>query len=63
MTHAPVQGPLIEVKPQPNVYTVLLIVAVVALGITVAVVLYNLLSAAGYGMSLGQVFAGRMPGE
>ena len=62
MTHAPSQNPLIEVKSQPNVYTVLLIVAVVALGVTIAMVLYNLLAAGGYGMSFGQVFTGEMPG-
>ena len=52
------QGPLVTVKPQPNVYTVLLVVAAVALVLTIALCLYRLLSPppAGYGLEFGQLF-------
>jgi ABC-type dipeptide/oligopeptide/nickel transport system permease component len=51
------QGPVIQVKPQPNVYTVLLVVAAVALAVTIGLVLYNLMAEppAGYGLSFGDL--------
>jgi hypothetical protein len=50
MTSAPT--PTQSAKPNPSVYTVLLIVAIVALGVTLAVVLWKLLSPMpnGYGL-------------
>ena len=64
MTRAPSQGPVIQVKPQPNVYTVLLIVAVLFMAVTVGMVMYNLMSPVsrldgspgGYGLSFGELF-------
>jgi len=48
------QGPVIPVKPQPNVYTVLLIVAILALIVSISIVLYNLMTT--YGMTFAQIF-------
>jgi hypothetical protein len=48
-----------EPKPQANIYTVLVFVAIVALGVTVGFVLYNLLmplSDGGYGLKFGDLF-------
>ena len=64
MTQLPSQGPVIEVKPQPNIYTLLLIVAILAVAVTVGFVLYNLLSdpPAGYGLDFGAIFdSARLP--
>ena len=60
MTQVPSERPIAEVQPQPNIYTLLLIVAIVALVITIGVMLYNLLSKmpAGYDLNVGQVFSG-----
>ena len=38
------QGPVAYPRPQPDIYTLLLIVAILALGATVGVVLWNLLT-------------------
>lgn len=58
MAHADTDAPVVAVKPQPDVYTVLLIVAILALGVSIGLVLYNLMSAPpdGYGMSFGTLF-------
>ncbi|HUT57916.1 MAG TPA: hypothetical protein VNA25_08710 [Phycisphaerae bacterium] len=58
MTSTPSGGPVIPVKPQPTVYTVLLLVAIVALVVTLAVVLYTLMSPTpqGYGLEFGDLF-------
>ena len=60
MTQAPApQGQLpTPVKPQPDVYTVLLIVAILALGGTIGVGLWSLMAElpAGYGMSVEDLF-------
>ena len=50
------QQPVTKAVPQPNVYTVLLAVANLVLLVTIVVVLYNLLSASGYGLSLSGLF-------
>ena len=66
MTQLPSQGPVIQVKPQPGIYTLLLIVAILALVVTIGIVLYNLLSSLpnGYGLELGTFFdASRLPPE
>ncbi len=57
MTHIPVQPP-IQVKPQPDVYTVLIVVAILILAVTVGVSLYYLLAAppTGCGLSFGDLF-------
>ncbi len=56
--------PTVEVKPQPDVYSVLLIVAVVALGVTLGLCLNNMLSPlaeGGYGLEFGQLLDGTLP--
>ena len=50
MSHQPV----IQVKPEPNVYTVLILVAIVALLVALVVVSHNLMSS--YGLSFGEMF-------
>jgi hypothetical protein len=51
------QGPVVQVKPQPNVYTVLVIIAAAALVVALVVVLNTLMSSTnGYGMEFGQLF-------
>ncbi len=64
MTQVPSQGPVVQVKPQPDIYTLMLIVTIIALAVTVAIVLMNLLSPferpdgspGGYGLEFGQLF-------
>jgi len=59
MTQAPSKGPVLEVKPQPNIYTILLLVAVLALGTTIGFVMQNLLSPlekGGYEVPFEKVF-------
>lgn len=52
------QGPVVEVKPQPNVYTLLLVIAILALAGAIAYACYVLMSEppVGYGMKFGQMF-------
>ncbi len=50
------QGQVIQVKPQPDIYTLLAVIAVVVLAGTIGVVLQGLLSADGYGLSIGEIF-------
>lgn len=57
-------GQTVKVKPQPDIYTVLLIVTIVCLVVTIVMVLRTLMSpvvaadgsAGGYGMSLTDLF-------
>ncbi len=55
--HAPGQRPAAD-RVEPNIYTLLLIIAILALALTVGVVLWNLLATPpdGYGMSFGDLF-------
>jgi hypothetical protein len=55
MTQAPPQ-PTVTVKPNPNVYTALLLAAIVVMVVTVAFVLRNLMSPDGYALQLGDLF-------
>lgn len=60
MTQSPTnasQGP-VEVGPRPNVYTVLVVVAVLALGFTLGWALWHLMSQApaGCGMKVSELF-------
>ena len=57
MTQAP-HTPVVTVKPQANIYSVMLLVAVVALAMTIGVCLWKLLAPmpAGYGLELKQLF-------
>ena len=64
MAQTTAKGPVIQVKPQPNVYTIMLIVAVLALGMTVGFVLYNLLTPVadgGYGLKFEEIFKPLLP--
>ena len=64
MTQNSGNGPTIEVKPQPDVYTVLLVVSIIALGMTLAMCLQNLLTPladGGYGLEFGQLLDGTLP--
>jgi hypothetical protein len=59
MTQSASQPPTVEVRPQPNVYTVMLLVAIIALGVAIAVVMWKLTSSAtagGYGLNVGAMF-------
>jgi hypothetical protein len=58
MTQLSAQPP-IQVKPQPDIYTVLIMVAVLALVVTLGVSLYYLLASppTGCGLSLGDLFS------
>ena len=58
MTQISSQGPVVQVKPQPDIYTVILIVGVLALAVTIGIVMYNLMAAPpnGYGLTFGQFF-------
>ncbi len=47
-------GLVVPVKAQPNVYTALLLVAIITLGVTLAICLKTLL--VGYGLSFGDLF-------
>ncbi len=48
------QQPVVHVKPQPDIYTALLILAIVALAATVGVVIWNLTTV--YGLAFGDIF-------
>jgi hypothetical protein len=60
MTSLPPQGPVVKVKPQPDLYTLLLILAILILAVTIGVVLYDLM--ANYGMTLGEILTGKTKG-
>ena len=46
-----------KVKPQPNIYTVLLAAAVILLAVAVGVCLYTLMTT--YGLSFGEILKGQ----
>ena len=55
---------VIEVKPQPDVYTVLLLASIITLGIALGLCLYCLLQPVGeggYGLEFSQLFDGTLP--
>ena len=59
MTEIPRVGPVVQVKPQPDVYTALLIVVIVLLAVTIGIVLHNLVApveSGGYGLGFGDLF-------
>ncbi len=63
MTPSPIIPPT-AVKPSPNIYTALLIIGIVALGVALGVVLHILLGSpanGGYGLDFGQLFSGVEP--
>jgi hypothetical protein len=49
------QGPIVTVKPQANVYTVLLIIAILAMGFAAGVLAYDMIQ--NYGMTFGEIFS------
>jgi len=51
------QSPLVKTKPQPDIYTLLLIVAIIFLAVTVGMVMYNLMTT--YGLTFTEMFTGR----
>jgi hypothetical protein len=57
MTSVPSASQVVRAKPQPNIYTALLMVAVVVLLVTLGVVLFTLLSPMpkGYGLEFGDL--------
>jgi len=64
MTQVSPEQTVVTVKPQPDVYTVLLIIGILVLGVAVGLVLYTLLSQppGGYGLPFGALFdAGQLP--
>ena len=66
MTQAPRQeqaGPVIPVKPAPNVYTVLLAMCVLALVVAISVVLWRMTGEMpqGYGLSTKHIFQPSTP--
>ena len=59
MASSPSQGPVIQVKAQPDVYTMLLLVAIIALVTAIAFCCWKLtgtVDAGGYGMTVGDMF-------
>ena len=58
MTQAPSQASLIRIKPQSNIYTLLIILAVLAMGVTVGIAMWSLMSPTpqGYGLSFESLF-------
>jgi hypothetical protein len=58
MAKAPSDAPVVQVKPQPDVYTIMLIIAIIALAVSIGFVLWTLIAAPpnGYGLSLGEIF-------
>jgi len=50
------QGPVVTVKPQANVYTVLLIVAILAMAFAAGTLVYDMIE--NYGMTFGDIFSG-----
>ena len=57
MTSTSPSGPVVKVKPQPDVYTLLLIVAIFCLAVAVGAVVWNLVTH--YGLSFTQLFTGQ----
>ena len=60
MTQVPIQTQA-RPAPQPTVYTLLLIVAILVLIVALGFVVYNLTSTSHYGLSIGQLFGAPAP--
>lgn len=65
MTQANMDQPVITVKPSPDIYTVLLIVGILVIGVSLGLVLHNLLTPVqegGYGLEFMAIFdASKLP--
>ncbi len=57
MAQMPPKGPVVS-SAQPDIYTLMMILAIIALATTMGFVLYNLMAAVpdGYGLSVGEFF-------
>jgi len=55
------QGPVVAVKPQANIYTVLLIIAILAMAFAAGTLILDL--TANYGMGFGDIFSGEVAGS
>ena len=53
----PLEGPVVKVKPGSNVYTVLLVVAILVLAVATGTVVYDLVQR--YGLSFAELFSGQ----
>ena len=54
-------APIVEVKPQPDVYTVLVIIAALVLVVAIGLCLYKLMGSVdgqGYGLTIKEIFGG-----
>jgi hypothetical protein len=59
MATSPTQGPVIQVRAQPDVYTILMLLAIVALLTAIIICGWKLttpLADGGYGLEIGQLF-------
>ena len=59
MASSPSQGPVIQVKAQPDVYAIILFVAIIALATAIAFCGWKLtaaVDAGGYGITVGDFF-------
>ncbi len=59
MALTPPQGPVIQVKTQPDIYTVMIVVAIIGLLMAIILCGWKLtapVEAGGYGMAIGQFF-------
>lgn len=59
MASTPPQGPVVQVKAQPDIYTILMLVAIIAVAVAVVICGMKLTSPVadgGYGLTVGQLF-------
>jgi hypothetical protein len=59
MSQLPLTDETIQVKPQSNIYTLMMIITVLVLGVAVGLVIQKLMGSVdqgGYGMTFGEVF-------
>ncbi len=54
MTQTQLQGPVVPVKAEPNIYTVLLVIAVIGMAVAVGISLNDLMTH--YGVLFGDLF-------
>ena len=56
MTELQPTRPVVSVKPQADIYTLLVAVAILALAVGIGLALWDLMSQEGYGMAFGDIF-------
>jgi hypothetical protein len=59
MSMTPHNAPVVQAKPQPDIYTMLLLLAVLSLALAIGALVYDMMST--YQMSLGEIFSGTAP--